>query len=335
MKLIVKKCSFHVFLILSYFYCFSCILYSSQMAGIVTNTKGSVQVLNNKGKDWKKAKVGDFLYEGDTIKTLTKSQSAVTFTNGTMIKSNQNTEFFVVIAEKLEKIGSQIKMKAGRVWTKVRPKTKFEIHTPVAIVAVRGTEFDTDLSGDRLDLTVFEGVVNVKNNFGEVNVKKGKKTTVGAGAPEPPSDTKKEEQSNWQDEIVSKGAISIKSLSNKPQSSVPFEINVSVNDINGKLDKTSKETITLKSESPDILFSNDGKVWSGELQITPVEGVAKASVKIEVKIAGTFSIIAFVENYTPAILNIAASLPKNKNLKIKIKSDEGEKEILLKFKKKS
>ncbi|OGS34113.1 MAG: hypothetical protein A2474_01255 [Elusimicrobia bacterium RIFOXYC2_FULL_34_12] len=304
----------------------------SQLAGIVTNTKGKVQVSKN-GKEFKQAKIGDFVYEGDTVKTLKKSQSAVTYTNGTIIKSNQNTEYLISIAEQLEKIGSRIKMASGQIWTKVRPKTKFEIKTPVAVVAVRGTEFDLTCNANKLDLAVYEGTVNLKNEKGEADVNEGEKTScTGDSAPEPPKSLKDDEKEGWQDNITIKGTLKIETKNIKSLISVPVETIVSVYDNNNKIDKETKEQITLRTESAIILFSLEGKTWEKEIKSKPESGTLKIFYKGTD--AGTGSIVATAENYSPATLDVSFDAPKNKNLKIKIKTDTGEEDLILKFQKK-
>jgi hypothetical protein len=306
----------------------------SQMAGIVTTTRGDVKVLSPKTKKWRPAKTGDFLYEGDTVETKKKSNGAISLTNGAVMKVNQNTKFSFQIAAQIEKMGAQIKLVSGQIWTKVRPKTKFEIHTPVAVVAVRGTEFDTNLTGGNLELSVYSGTVNVKNKYGEVNVPEGKKSSCGSsGAPGTPTDLKKEENPTWQDAIVSKGSLKLEVKAVKTIIDTPFEMAVSVLDTKGNLDKTAKCDINIKVDSSGMAFSQDNKNWSGELNILPAEGVAKIFAKISAQ--GSYSIAASAESYSADSIMIKASDVQGKTLKLKVKTADGNtEEVLLKFKKK-
>ncbi|MEW6557592.1 MAG: FecR family protein [Elusimicrobiota bacterium] len=315
------------------FLIFNC-LYSIPPAGVVTSIDGDVQLLPYKNDSWQSAKVGTFLYEGDTIKTLEKSYTAVTLTNGGEMKINQNTEFSFEITSQIESVGSQIKAKMGQIWSKVRPKTKFEIHTPVAIVAVRGTEFDINLIGGKLYLAVYEGKVNLKNKYGEVDVKAGDETSAGADTPpEPPKEMKKEKQEKkWQEEKISKGSIKIETKTTKIVCDIAFELIVSVYDADGKLDKTAKNEITVKSDSTAMLFSADSMNWNKKQKIIPADGIAKLYGKVSLD--GLHSIFAVAENYIAGKLDVLATQPKTKNLKLKMKSDTGENELILKFKKK-
>ncbi|MBI5573746.1 MAG: FecR domain-containing protein [Elusimicrobia bacterium] len=308
-------------------------LHSAQMAGVITTIKEDVHVLPYQKNIWQPSKVGAFLYEGDTVKTLKNSQAAITLTNGVVIKLNQNTEFSFDVNSSIEKISSQIKMKAGQIWSKVRPKTKFEIHTPVAIVAVRGTEFDVNYGAGKLKLKVYKGMVNLKNKFGNVNVKEGKEASAGdEGVPEPPKDSEGEEK-KWDDEIVSKGSLKIETKTAKPVTDKAFEIAVSVYDADNKLDKTAKPEITIKSDIAEMSFSSDGANWINELK---TEGVSEGVIKLFAKTsaAGVSSIIASSDGYTAGQISITAIPAKTKNLKVKVTSSTGDDELLLKFKKK-
>src|SRR3989339_786202 len=301
----------------------------SQLAGIVTNTKGKVQVSKN-GKDFKQAKIGDFLYEGDTVKTLKKSQSAVTYTNGVIIKSNQNTEYLISISEQLEKIGSRIKLASGQLWTKVRPKTKFEIKTPVAVVAVRGTEFDLNYDGRNLDLAVYDGTVNLGNEKGSKDVNKGQKSSCSGG--NPPGDPEPNDKKNdWQGDLATKGVLKLESKILKPIVSVPMEVLISVYDNSNKIDATYKDSITVKSELTTMLFSIDGSKWDKEITADAAAGVLKIFSKCSE--VGSGSIAASAENYAPGTLDLSFETPKNKNLRMKIKTETGEEDVILKFEK--
>ena len=308
-------------------------LYSAQMTGVITTIKGEVQVLPYQKNTWQPSKVGAFLYEGDTVKTLKKSQAAITLTNGVVMKLNQNTEFSFDVTGSIEKISSQIKMKAGQIWSSVRPKTKFEIHTPVAIVAVRGTEFDVNYGAGKLDLAVYKGTVNLKNDYGDVDVQEGESSSASGGqSPEPPKKME-EKKDGWQEEVKIKGTLKIELKTAKPVTDVPFEIAISVYDADNKLDKNAEPEITVKSAPAGMSFSSDGANWVNELKTGNVkEGIIKLFAKTSV--SGVNSIIASSDGYAVGQLDITVIPSKTKNLKVKVTSPNGDDELLLKFKKK-
>jgi hypothetical protein len=89
---------------------------------------------------------------------------------------------------------TQFKVLVGRIRAfvqKLRPANKFEVRTPVAAAAVRGTVFDMDVSEDTSSrLSVLEGAVNYRDLAGlakEIEVLKGQTVLIPRGqAPRPP-----------------------------------------------------------------------------------------------------------------------------------------------------
>jgi len=174
-----------------------------RVAGMLTYVRGTVEVKRADSEPWLPAKTGMYLSEGDAVRTKKNSSAAITFTSGTRIKISQSTEFEIEIQPRIEKVASRIKMRIGKLWTQVRARTKFEVKTPIAVAAVRGTEFAADLNNQQLLLTVISGIVEVENDLGKVAVSPGQKTTVVAGKPpaEPVMATP-QDMPTWQEEIV-------------------------------------------------------------------------------------------------------------------------------------
>ncbi len=303
---------------------------AAQVAAVVTAVKGTVQVQPAATNKLQPAKVGDFLCEGDIVKTLKRAQAAVTFTNGSIVKLNENTEFSIDTSNNIEDIGSKIKMKMGKLWSKVRPKTKFEINTPVAIVAVRGTEFETGLSGGRLDLSVFSGIVNVKNRFGEVNVEPGKKTAVsGDNAPEPPSDLQYPAKPAWQEELETKDTVKLNMADTNIVAGVQADIGISVVDANGNTNEKFNDNITVKADNNSVLFSPDGAKWDTAANISAVKGIAV--LKIKCGAAGMAAVSASAEKAASGMIRIMVKSGV-KNLKLNIESKNGNRSVNIRFK---
>ncbi|MBK8650123.1 MAG: FecR domain-containing protein [Elusimicrobia bacterium] len=84
---------------------------------------------------------------------------------------------------------TQFKVLVGRIRAfvqKLRPANKFEVRTPVAVAAVRGTTFDMDVSEDTSSrLSVLEGAVNYRDLAGlakEIEVLKGQTVLIPRGS---------------------------------------------------------------------------------------------------------------------------------------------------------
>jgi len=178
------------------------------VAAMVTQIMGKMEFLRAGTAKWQKAKPGMFLYQGDKLKTSGRSKAAIMFSNGAEVKINQNTEFDIESSAAGK--SDSVRINRGQGTCSLRAKRgggiSFSVKTPVAVVSIRGTEFDTDVSenGDTTILVV-KGVVAFENEFGAVEVKENQTAkATGSGAPSQPEDVKSDDMKkkrDWQEEI--------------------------------------------------------------------------------------------------------------------------------------
>ncbi len=93
--------------------------------------------------------------KGDTIKTDSKTQVNLADSSGNKISIGGKTEVKINSANNLKLIAGTI----TAFIKKLRPKTKFEVHTPHSTTGVRGTAFSLFTDGNVTTLTVIEGEV--------------------------------------------------------------------------------------------------------------------------------------------------------------------------------
>jgi len=143
------------------------IFLSSVQAATISFLIGNVKF--NRGSDWKDAKLGMVLSQGDSIKTGSKSLVIITISQDTIIKTGSDTilKFENLDIKKEEK--TLLSLLEGRVFSKIIRKNAqkdFRIATPTLMASVRGTEFfvaygrETNKSRD-IWLCVNEGKVRV------------------------------------------------------------------------------------------------------------------------------------------------------------------------------
>ena len=181
---------------------------TNKVAAVVTFVSGKLEVQRSNSAGWVSCKPGSFIYEGDKLRTARRSRAALVFSNGGEMKISENTIFDVDVAEATEKeLRNRIRLRRGRTYNRsVGLRAKIVIRTPVAVVSVRGTEYDTsvDENGDTSVLVV-DGSVIVENEFGKVVVNANQKTDVSGGkAPEPAQDMSAadmDENTKWQKDI--------------------------------------------------------------------------------------------------------------------------------------
>ncbi|MDO8734028.1 MAG: FecR family protein [Elusimicrobiota bacterium] len=147
---------------------------------------------------------GSKIETGDIIASGSNSEAVVKLENGSVLNISQNS---MVAVEETSSDNSVFKTILGKVKAKVqklKTRQKFEIKTPTAICAVRGTEFQVEVFSDgKTAIEVYEGIVGARNIQGigdEVAVYENQKSEVLLNkAPSSPESLKAEIQSIQRD----------------------------------------------------------------------------------------------------------------------------------------
>ena len=139
----------------------------------------------------------------DKLRTTAKSKVTVTFRDGSKLVLSESSSYTIdeYSIGATNRIRASIALWAGHlraiVFIAAGGVPDFEVHTPNAIAAVRGTEFETAFIADRpcpedrscmryTTVGVFHGVVavaNIANPAQAVQVSEGYETTVACEAP--------------------------------------------------------------------------------------------------------------------------------------------------------
>lgn len=124
---------------------------------------------------WKDAQLAQPLFNGDTLRTLETGFAVIQFLDNSFVKVKPNSTL-VLRGEVIGKdnTATRLAVAVGEIFLNVaKQKSDFEVGTPQAVAAVKGTQFNTDVktSGESQFL-VFEGIVQVTAN------KSGKSVTL-------------------------------------------------------------------------------------------------------------------------------------------------------------
>lgn len=327
-----------ILFVFSFFYMHTATCWAEEktnVAAVVTSLSGTLLILPYKTEKWVEATKGMFLYEGDELKTGANSKAAITFANGIELKINENSTFTIQITEERE-MKNAIDLFIGEIFSKIMVEgVKFEMHTPVAVAAVRGTEFNSKVKEDKLTtFLVYKGIVEVWNELGSVTLTKAKRTVVRPNqAPQPPEEVDLEREPKWQEEVKIEGSLKIELGSFEQVAGLPFELTIEALDSNGERNLDFEEEVLLTSTSGTAEWSLDGgKSWG----IFPVE-VALEGGRREVMLKDSRSekltVSATYSDLDSAISNISIVPAKEKDLILQIEDKEGKKNLRLKFKK--
>ncbi len=139
-----------------------CPIFADSVAKIAT-IEGVVQVLKKDAADWRNAKPGMPLEVGDQVYSHEESFVEIRYVIGTVLRMDEKTKVTIeASSEKTIKTKSAI----GTVWVNMRKLVstgkEFQVSTPTAVAAIRGTVFDMSSIPDSASyVAVFEGKVAV------------------------------------------------------------------------------------------------------------------------------------------------------------------------------
>lgn len=170
-------------------------------AGVVSALQGTVTL--TRGMQSLPVVHGTAVQVGDRLSTAPNSAVTVTLSDGTQLELAA-ASVLVISEERLDaqghRVATRLELLGGLLHSLVRfapgIAPNYEVHTPNAVAAARGTTYDTDyaqgqprkgftLCREFTDIAVFDGTVEVTNptnkTAGSVAVERGHKTTVPCG----------------------------------------------------------------------------------------------------------------------------------------------------------
>ena len=165
------------------------LLKGTPIDGVVSFLKGTVEFLPEGTDEWKLLQMNDKVPEGSKIRTASESAVEIMFEDGASCYQRSDTTMAIETARKKGDLKiHKIFLETGKAVTRIREATgeesRFEVQTPSAICAARGTEFRTSVDTYKTTRSeVLDGIVGVEAMKKVVELKKGEGTIVEKGAP--------------------------------------------------------------------------------------------------------------------------------------------------------
>ena len=130
--------------------------------------KGLVERLDLRKNKWEKVRRGDSILKDDRIRTGRNSRVELVFKNIIYLRASANSEINVrsLFGDTKEQ-DLDVNLIRGTLWTsalrKLKKKSRVKIRTPVAVMAVKGTQFNTVFqpATEKLEIIVVEGRIEV------------------------------------------------------------------------------------------------------------------------------------------------------------------------------
>jgi hypothetical protein len=114
---------------------------------------------------WRPAKTGDSLPEGSQLRVGRGARAEIGFDDGSRLEMGPESE---VVLQRTAPKGGAVRLAMGFLMAVIhKPSPSFEVRTPAAVLAVRGTRFSVAVaSGGKTRVRVFSGAVSVKDKAG-------------------------------------------------------------------------------------------------------------------------------------------------------------------------
>ena len=153
--------------------------------GLVTFIKGVVSIKLSGAEEWKNLQLNDKITQGNWIRTSPQGTIEISFENHFSVLLRPNTTIEITSARKKSAIYMMYKLflDIGKTISTIKKstgkETRFEIETPSAVAAARGTEFRAGVDSDvTTRLEVLAGKVDVTAAKSKVEVSAGEGTMV-------------------------------------------------------------------------------------------------------------------------------------------------------------
>ncbi len=165
----------------------------AQLAGRIISLQGRVEV--ERVGSARPALVTESLYVGDRVKTGPDSRATILLTDETQVKLNAGSTLLIkavaprpargIVPAAARASKTLLQLIGGESWVQSPGQPEgLEIETPVATATIRGTEFNLKIGpGGESRLTLIEGKVTYKNDFGEVTLSPGEVGIARQGQP--------------------------------------------------------------------------------------------------------------------------------------------------------
>jgi PKD repeat protein len=164
---------------------------TDQELTVVSSISGTLQLLRSGSVNWGVCTAGTRLSANDTIKTDTNSTAAVTFFDGSTVELAPLTEIKILELKKIAgsqatsvSLFQQIGQTTSQVAKFLDPACRYEVQTPAALAAVRGSIMYVAVASSGLTTVAnIEGQVVVTAQGQEVAVPQGQHSEVKPGLP--------------------------------------------------------------------------------------------------------------------------------------------------------
>lgn len=302
----------------------------------INSVSGSVQIKRAGNSRYEALKPGMQIKVGDEIVTR-QGSVVIQLADGSIIRLEEQSNLIFNRLSHFGKTGmvdTQLRLNKGSLTTDIPPLVKgsrYEIKTPSAVAAVRGTEFRLSSDENGSQVEVLEGVVEFTGKHGQVMVNAGQGARINNNSARIDVNTLPEApKTRLAQETITN--LPAKIEWEKSQDAQAYEVRLTEQDKNGKLVQQGKQT-------SNALELNQIKNGDYELAVNSIDRNGyqseDASSKIKVDIKGQEAELvtpedqAIITELTPSFLwnynetNADSPTNRTRQSKVEVALDEG------------
>ncbi|MDS4015317.1 MAG: FecR domain-containing protein, partial [Candidatus Accumulibacter sp.] len=140
-------------------------------AGRIASVEGSVEVSIDAGSIWRPAVLNELVCVGALVRVGANSRALVALANESILRLNEHTILRMMPPVKTETW--LVALVRGVIQFFSRQPRGLQVSTPYVNASVEGTEFLVQVDSDRTAVSVFEGVVAMTNDQGQIKLTSG------------------------------------------------------------------------------------------------------------------------------------------------------------------
>src|SRR5881296_1012150 len=149
---------------------------------VLLTIEGKVEVSPAGTTTWTAGKTNQVLKVGDRLRTGVRSRATIRLSNKSVLRVNELTTLRIQLPPQVSN-APVLDLRSGSTYffSRERP-ADVEFRTPLASGAIRGTEFNLEVADDgRTVLSLFDGLVALNNEQGQLDLKSGEQGIVEPG----------------------------------------------------------------------------------------------------------------------------------------------------------
>jgi tetratricopeptide (TPR) repeat protein len=155
---------------------------SAPAAGAVIARKAGEEVRFIDLSNWQVIDLKQDLLTGDILRTNATGQLAIVFSDRTQVRLGRNSSLVVKQMTAGTSADTILELQSGTIWARAeRGGPGVRVETPAAAAAIRGTDWTMTVKGSQTSLQVLEGLVELSNPQGSVDVQQGEGAVASIG----------------------------------------------------------------------------------------------------------------------------------------------------------